>query len=215
MAATLPPAIQEEPITVAVADGVRLEARLGAAEAGAIGRAVICHPHPLQGGTMDNKVVTTATRAAAEAGLMTLRFNFRGVGESTGSYAGGVGERADVEAALKACERLLPEGRSLLIGFSFGSAVAARAVAAGSRVDQLLMIGPPLATIGVPPPPLPAEGLNVIVGDHDAFCPLAAAEAFVASYADPLARLFVVAEANHFFHGKLRQLAACLSQALG
>src|ERR1700679_3747467 len=87
---------------------------------------VICHPHPLYGGTMDNKVVTTVARALREAGIPTLRFNFRGVGGSAGAFAEGIGETADAQAVASWGALRWPARGLVIAGFSFGSFVALR-----------------------------------------------------------------------------------------
>lgn len=108
------------------------------------GAAVICHPHPRHGGTMHTKAVYRAGQALNEAGLAVLRFNFRGVGASTGSYDDGVGEREDARAALDWLEARYPELPLLVGGFSFGSMVALSVGAADDRVVALLGLGLPV-----------------------------------------------------------------------
>ena len=95
----------------------------------------------------------------------------------------------------------------VLAGFSFGSAMAAQAVRDGAEVDGLLLVGVPLTWRDVVPPPLPRLRLELIVGDHDDFCPVGHARRFVADYQDARARLTVIDDAEHFFHGRLAQLA--------
>jgi len=221
----LPPAVDEVALVLTAEDGVRLEGRLHR-PARARGAAVLCHPHPPQGGTMDNKVVVACTRALAAAGLCTLRFNFRGVGQSEGAHSGGAAEVADVRAALAALAVELGEREGaaapVLLGYSFGSMMAAAAVTAGARVSQLLLVGPPLglrprlprATADAPSPPLPAGGLRVLLGDGDALCPLDEARRFVASYDDARARLTIIEGADHFFHGRLGPLARAVHGAV-
>lgn len=105
---------------------------------------MVCHPHPLFGGTMHTKAVYRAAQALNEAGLVTLRFNFRGVGASTGSYDDGVGEREDARAALDWLGARYPGLRLLAGGFSFGSLVALAVGAADERVAAMLGLGLPL-----------------------------------------------------------------------
>lgn len=210
----LPPPVEEREEMLITEDGVRIEARIAPPSAGAVGRAVVCHPHPLMGGTMDNKVVVICARAAAASGYGTVRFNFRGVGKSEGQHDAGLGEREDVRAALRAADRLVDGGVRALIGFSFGSAVSASLANEGEAVDRLLLVGVPLGTFDVPTPPLPAEGLTLIVGDNDSFCPLSRARQFAASYRSPLVRLEVIEGADHFFHRRLDRLASAVTDAL-
>ena len=121
----------ETPIEVDVRDGTRLEALLALPESPKAG-LVLCHPHPLYGGDMHNPVVVRAGEVAQGLGLATLRFNFRGVGASTGVHDEGKGEQDDVLAALDVVAARLPAGRQVgLAGYSFGSWVSARVVAAG------------------------------------------------------------------------------------
>lgn len=192
-----------------------LEARyLACPEAG--GRvAVVCHPHPLHGGTMDNKVVTTLYRAWRDAGLSVLRFNFRGTGASAGLHAHGEGEVDDLLAVL---DWLVAEqgSRSLLLaGFSFGAWVAAAAVArlpAGLALERLVLVAPPVQYPGfaaLQPPP----GTVVVQGDDDEVVDAAAVAAWAVSRQVPpdLVRL---AGTGHFFHGRLAALKAELAARL-
>jgi alpha/beta superfamily hydrolase len=121
-----------------------LEAVLKEPEARPRGAAVVCHPHPLFGGTMHTKAVYRAAQALNEAGLVTLRFNFRGVGASTGSHDDGVGERDDARAALDWVRARYPGLPLLSGGFSFGSLVALSVGAADERVAALLGLGLPI-----------------------------------------------------------------------
>jgi alpha/beta superfamily hydrolase len=109
------------------------------------GVALVLHPHPLHGGTMHNKVVYRTAKALEESGFETLRFNFRGVGQSTGSYDHGVGEVEDARVALDLLRRDHPEAQEVLVaGFSFGSIVGLRLGCAEARVDRLIAIGMPV-----------------------------------------------------------------------
>lgn len=119
----------------------RLEAQLREAEAPLRGCAVICHPHPLFGGTMHTKAVFRTAQALNEVGFHALRFNFRGVGTSTGEYGEGVTEEEDVEAALDWAEQTYPELPQLLGGFSFGSMVALKVGVRDPRPRALFGLG--------------------------------------------------------------------------
>jgi alpha/beta superfamily hydrolase len=121
-----------------------LEAVLKEPDATPRAAAVLCHPHPLFGGTMHTKAVYRAAQALNEAGLAVLRFNFRGVGASTGSYGGGVGEREDARAALDWLEHRFPGTPLVAGGFSFGSMVALAVGADDARVVALLGLGLPI-----------------------------------------------------------------------
>src|SRR5216117_3551162 len=125
--------ISEQSVVIDVSQQLTLEARL-AVPASPGGGIVICHPHPLYGGDMDNPVVVRVAEVCRELGLATLRFNFRGVGASTGQHGQGRDERHDVTAALAHFASVLPSGAPLgLAGYSFGAAVAARV--AGERAE--------------------------------------------------------------------------------
>jgi alpha/beta superfamily hydrolase len=181
------------------------------------GLALLCHPHPLFAGTMHNKVVSTLQRTARDAGLATLRFNFRGVGASVGEHDEGRGEIDDAEAAARWLMAQHPGLSLSVLGFSFGSCVAAclagRLEAQGMAVQQLFMLAPPVERFAVD-------------GQLPAHCPLTIIQPMadevvtpdkVYAWADSLQRpheLLKVAECSHFFHGKLPELKqlvlACL-----
>jgi hypothetical protein len=163
------------------------------------GGVVITHPHPLFGGSMANNVVWTATRAFAARGLAALRFNFRGVGGSTGSYGGGLEEAADVAAALEFLKSRT-QGPYYVVGYSFGAFVAGRALLDGLDVDGAIFISPPIAFMDLSFLP-EVPGLKLIaVGDKDELCPLASLEARLAEgHTKPPVK--VIQGADHFFGG--------------
>jgi alpha/beta superfamily hydrolase len=160
--------------------------------------AVICHPHPLHGGTMDNKVVQTLARACLACGWRTVRFNFRGVGASEGAWDDGRGEIDDalaVVAALRATSEPLR-----LAGFSFGGYVATHAAARlpeGQKPDGLLLIAPSSQKFTLAP--VPADTL-LVHGEQDDVVPLAASLDWARPAALPVV---VVPGVGHFFHGQL------------
>jgi alpha/beta superfamily hydrolase len=174
--------------------------------------AIVCHPHPLFGGTMDNKVVTTVARALHETGMPTVRFNFRGVGGSAGAYDQGVGETADADA-VAAWGALRWPGRDLVIaGFSFGAYVALRL--AQQRVPRhLITVAPALElfdAFGMAVPPCP---WLLVQGDADEVVDPAA----VINWVDglhPKPRLVVLPGVGHFFHGRLRELRDAVVDAI-
>ncbi len=196
--------IAETATTLSTPDGTSLEARM-ASPAGARAGVVVCHPHPLYGGDMDNPVVVRAVEVCGDQGLATLRFNFRGVGDSTGRHGNGVAERADIESALGHLSATLPPGVLVgLVGYSFGAVVAAYVAANHPALAGLCLIAPPLSFAGASLPPTLAAltgPLAVVVGTRDEYCPPAALEALAATL--PSARVSVVEGANHFFFGKL------------
>lgn len=169
------------------------------------GVAVICHPHPLYAGTMHNKVVHTLARSLNELNLATVRFNYRGVGNSVGSYDHGIGETEDALAIIHWVEQVLPGKEIWLTGFSFGSFVAARAAAIHQNVKQLITVAPSVehfdfSTIThVPCPWL------VIQGEKDEIVPPEKVYAWAAKQNHTL-ELVRVPEVGHFFHGALIQL---------
>jgi alpha/beta superfamily hydrolase len=196
---------QEEHLTLE-ADGVSLEAgfRPGARPGGAL----LTHPHPLYGGDMNNNVVWTAALALGERGFATLRFNFRGVGRSTGSYGGGVEEVRDVAAALAFLKSRV-EPPYLLAGYSFGAAVAARGLLGGLAVDGAVLISPPIAFMDLAFLPDTPRLSLIVVGDRDALCPLAELMALLRERQPPVA-VKVVPGADHFYFGKETELARIL-----
>lgn len=175
---------------------------------------VICHPHPLFAGTMDNKVVTSVAKACNEQGLNALRFNFRGVGASTGEYAAGRGEVGDVLAVLDWLQQQQGAQQFILAGFSFGSYVAA-AASQQSQVDvlQLLLIAPPVhhfPFVDITPLPVPT---SVLMGDADEVVPFDEVDHWVSAQYPPL-DYTVFNGCGHFFHGYLPALKDWVKEQL-
>jgi len=191
----------------------RLEALLNAGEPGVPYAALICHPHPVHGGTMHNKVVYHAAKALNGFGLPVLRFNFRGTGLSEGVHDHGRGERDDIQAALDWLEGKysLPV---IFAGFSFGAATGLKASCPDPRVVGLIALGIPLSV---------QERLYtysclstctkpklMISGDHDQFAPAANLDEIFKMAAEP--KEFVLVEgADHFFEGKLPIMRQAIS----
>ena len=177
------------------------------------GLAVIAHPHPLHGGTLDNKVVQTLARAALASGFRAVRFNFRGVGGSAGSWDEGRGEVDDALAVVAAMRPALPaEAPLLLAGFSFGgyvaSQLAARLAAAGAPAWRLVLVGPAVVNFDVAPVP---AGTLVVHGEVDEVVPLAAVLDWARPQQQPVT---VLPGAGHFFHGLLPPLRHLVQTAL-
>ena len=177
---------------------------------------VLCHPHPLYGGDMDNPVVLAIAAACLDAGLATLRFNFRGVGGSGGAWDEGPGEQDDVRAALALLrERLPPRGRLALAGYSFGAAMAAAVASAGERLAGLALVAPPLAARAWEP--WDPSGLDgpwlVVAGSADAYCRTEALAALGGAL--PAATVTVIDGADHFFFTGMPRLRAALSAGAG
>jgi uncharacterized protein len=195
----------------------RLEALLNAGSPSATHAAVVCHPHPLYGGTLHNKVVFHAMKALNSFGFPVLRFNFRGTGLSEGEHANGIGEVEDVRAALDWLERefTLPV---IFAGFSFGAAVGSRAAYSDDRVRALIALGLPA---------VPIEGRVYdfeflractkpklfISGSRDQFGPPGKLEAIVNTFADPK-NLVRIEAGDHFFEGRLKEMRVAIEDWL-
>ena len=180
--------------------GITLEGRLSPGTAP--GGAVITHPHPLYGGSMDNHVVLTAVRALAARGMTALRFNFRGVGSSTGTYGDGLEEADDVAVALEFLKSRAP-GPHYVVGYSFGAAVAGRALLAGLSADGAIFVAPPIALMDLNFLPEVPKLRLIIVGNRDELCPQAGLQALMASSqpaaGETRAEVLVIEGADHFF----------------
>src|SRR5262245_24601106 len=175
--------------------------------------AVFCHPHPQFGGTMHNKVAYRASEALFEAGLPTLRFNFRGVGRSEGEWSGGPGEEEDAAAAIDFLLGLYPGRRLLLGGFSFGAGVGLALGVRDPRVAALLAVAPgagkrDLSFLARSPKPK-----AVIQGTSDELCPLPELESTYPSWMEPKS-LTLIEGAGHFFEGRLPELQRAVHDAL-
>ncbi len=174
--------------------------------------AVICHPHPLFGGTLNNKVVTTLARSFQMLGLSTLRFNFRGVGKSQGHYDQGIGETEDLLALLQWLKKACPQSAIWLAGFSFGAYIAARG-AKEWPVEQLICVAPPIENFPFKTlPPFTCPWL-VIQGDKDEIVASTAVFSWLESLANP-PTLIRIKDATHFFHGHLIELRERLITSL-
>ncbi len=165
---------------------------------------VVCHPHPLYGGTMQNKVVHTVARAMQELGAPTVRFNFRGVGASAGQYDSGTGELEDALAVCRWAREHWHCDPLWLAGFSFGSAVALQA-AASIAPTALVTVAPPVGRIIVTPMARPPCPWLVVQGDHDELVDVASVRRWVESF-DERPSFVELAGAEHFFHGRLGEL---------
>lgn len=177
------------------------------------GVAVIAHPHPLFGGTLDNKVVQTLARAFTQAGWTAVRFNFRGIGASEGAYDEGRGE---VEDMLAVVQRAAPEGVLALAGFSFGAFVTSHVferLHALRPIDKLVLVGTAASRFTVAPIPETAHGQTLVVhGEQDDTVPLQS----VLDWARPqVLPVTVVPGGGHFFHGQLPLLKNLVLRHLG
>jgi len=175
--------------------------------------ALVCHPHPLHGGTMHNKVVYRIARALRRSGAVVLRFNFRGVNLSEGKYDRGIGEIEDARAALAVLRSRYPELPFTLAGFSFGSKVILKLGCETGEASRLIAVGFPagqadsreLGACDVP--------RIFILSTNDEFCPVADMEAYIARLRGPKELIWVDAK-DHFFAGALDQFEEALYQAV-
>lgn len=176
------------------------------------GTAVIAHPHPLFGGTMQNKVVQTLARAFVQGGWSAVRFNFRGVGASAGTYDDGRGEALDLQEVIRT---VAPEGPLSIAGFSFGAFIACRAAVAlwpTRPLERLVLVGTAASRFDVPPLPAEAQEHTLVIhGEQDETVPLAA----VLDWARPQTLpVTVIPAGEHFFHGQLPLLKSLVVRHL-
>src|SRR5262249_49523120 len=177
-----------------------LEARV-AVPPGARAGVVVCPPHPLYGGDMDNPVVERIVEACSARGLATLRFNFRGVGGSSGRHDQGRGEQEDVRASVSHLQNVLGRGtRVALAGYSFGAAMVA-AVATSTTLAGLALVAPPMRVADLKRPTGVTGPIVVVAGAEDQYCPASALEALRVLMPD--ATVVVIEGADHFFFGSL------------
>lgn len=192
----------------------RLESLLEEPEDGAPTEVcLVCHPHPLGGGTMQNKVVHRIARAVRQSGRVVLRFNFRGVGRSEGEHGHGIGEIEDARAALNWLRARYPALGYSLAGFSFGSRVILKLGCELGDASQLIAVGFPttikefefLEGCGLPK--------TFITSDHDQYAPVEQMQMWFGRFAEPK-RLEWIGAADHFFAGALDELEAAVTAAL-
>jgi alpha/beta superfamily hydrolase len=175
--------------------------------------AVVCHPHPLFGGSMENKVVTTLARALRDTGIPTLRFNFRGVGSSAGVFDEGVGETADAAAVASYGALRWPAKQLVLAGFSFGAFVALR-LAQQRDVSRLITVAPPVDRFDFSTLPVPRCPWLIVQGDADDVVDPRRVLAW-AKVLEPPPKLIVLRGVGHFFHGHLNVLKDAVIDAIG
>ncbi len=173
---------------------------------------VICHPHTQHGGSMHNKVVTIMERSMRELGLHTLRFNFRGAGESDGEYDEGYGETDDLFAVTEWVRRSRPADNLWLGGFSFGSYITLRA-AQNLRLGQLISIAPPVTRFGFDELNHPDCPWLVIQGDEDDVVKFEDVAGWVEK-TEPPPEFIVMEHAGHFFHRRLMDLRGLLKNGV-
>ena len=174
--------------------------------------AVVCHPHPLFGGSMENKVVTTLARALRETGTPTLRFNFRGVGSSAGVFDEGVGETADAAAVASYGALRWPGRQLVLAGFSFGAFVVLR-LAQQRDVSRLITVAPPVDRFDFSAMRPPRCPWLIVQGDADDIVSPQRVLAW-AKALEPAPKLVVMPGVGHFFHGQLVALKDAVIDAI-
>jgi alpha/beta superfamily hydrolase len=195
-----------------------LEALLEEPSAGAPLRAavVFAHPHPQQGGTMHTKAVFQGTKGLVRIGCAVLRFNFRGVGASAGTYDEGRGERDDFRAALDAMAERYPDAPLWAAGFSFGAWVALETGATDPRVSALIGIAPPLTKMGYSFEHTLASTKPkfFVQGSQDEICPVKDLWAFYARLHEPK-EIAIIDGANHLFEARTPEVGEALEDLLG
>ena len=174
--------------------------------------ALLGHPHSLQGGSMNNKVVTTLARVFKELEIPSIRFNFRGVGQSEGEYDAGVGEALDMQLLAELCQRESPDAQLVFAGFSFGSYVTYRAAAQCPNA-LLISIAPPVQRFDYTEYQVTSSPWIIVQGDTDDVVPADDVRAFVKQASNPIT-LLEFANTGHFFHGKLIELKTALIQTI-
>jgi len=193
-------------------NGLRLEGLLSVQEALPVrGGVVLCHPHPLYGGEMDNPVIAAAAEAAFQEGFQTLRFNFRGVGESEGSHADGIGEKEDVRAAIEFLSARVDGLTLILVGYSFGARVGLPVAIEDARVKGMVAIAPPLEMYDFDFLKGSKKEKLVIVGNRDLYCPIERLREFYQHLEDPKS-LVMIQGADHFFSTHVKSLTLPLRE---
>ncbi len=176
------------------------------------GVALVLHPHPLGGGTMHNKVVFRAAAALNEAGLITLRINFRGVGQSTGEHDEGRGEREDVRAGLDYLTANYPDQEITLCGFSFGSRVGLEVGMAEERVARMIAIGAPVDKYDFSFLEQSRKPILFVHGEHDEYGDAGKLGELVSRLTkNAPAELRIIKGAGHFFDDQLNELKAAIT----
>ena len=178
------------------------------------GLVVISHPHPLFGGTMDNKIIHTLFNTVLELGFISVKFNFRGVGESAGTHDDGIGEVEDIKAVVSSVSEHFHtqySGLSLLLaGFSFGGGVQAHA-AQHLKPQHLILVAPSVERLNAPPVVDHADQVLIIHGDQDDIVPLQSVLDWAAhQQSQPVV---VIPGAEHFFHGRLSSIKGVVLDA--
>jgi uncharacterized protein len=183
-------------------------------EGGLHAAVVVAHPHPQFGGTMHTKAVFQSAKALCRIGCAVLRFNFRGVGASAGSFDNGIGEADDFRAAIDFMHGRYPGVPLWSAGMSFGAWISLSVGVADPRVSTVIGIAPPLSRHDFEPVRVSTKPKFFVQGERDEVCPLREMQAFYARAADPK-ELAVIDAADHLFDGKLAELAEAIEDLLG
>jgi alpha/beta superfamily hydrolase len=212
-------------VTDLVGPAGRLEAILdrpggGNGAAGVRAAVVFAHPHPQHGGTMHTKAVYQGAKGLTRIGCAVLRFNFRGVGGSQGTFDSGPGEKADFTTAADYMAKKYPGARLWAAGFSFGSWVALETGASDDRISALIAVAPPVVTsvsgfsYEFPNTLTSTKPKFFVQGEADEICPLEGMWAFYSKLPEPK-ELVVIDAADHLFEGKTREVGEALEDLLG
>ena len=181
----------------------KLETILGEPESAPIGIAIIAHPHPLHGGTMENKIIHTLFHSLLELGFIAVKFNFRGVGESEGIFDNGIGEIEDTVTVTNAIRSQysnhLPRMPLLLAGFSFGGGIQLHA-AVELNPEYLVLVAPSVKNLNAPSVQEQTKQVLIIHGEHDEIVSIKTILDWAAPQSLPVV---IIPGAEHFFHGKL------------
>ena len=203
--------MRESRITFSCGD-LKLEGLLMLPGGEAPGAAVVCHPHPMYGGSMYNNVVEAVLEALWRQGFATLRFNFRGVGDSDGEYDGGEGELDDAREAVAFLAGQATVQSVMLAGYSFGASVSLRAGLTDPAVNRLVLVALPVALM-TGPSDSTSKPVLLVSGDRDSFSPVEPLRT-LASRLGGRTRLEILAGADHFFGGYEARLSALIGAAL-
>jgi alpha/beta superfamily hydrolase len=192
---------------------VELEAQFREPKGALRGAAVFCHPHPLYGGTMDNRIVYRAAKAALQAGFASLRFNFRGVGQSTGQYDQGIGEKVDAAEAVRWLGEKYPSMPLALIGYSFGAWIGLQVGCSDIRIKAMVGLAPPLDLYDFEFLLNNSKPTLYIVGTRDEFCSQENLDR-LESRLPISSSLRRIEDAEHFFAGREEVIQALITNFL-
>jgi hypothetical protein len=207
--------VNDGPIEIRSTAGVVLQAELRHPDDDARGSAVICHPHPQEGGSKDHPLLWAIRNELAARGMVVVSFNFRGVMGSGGAYDGGVGELEDAAAALRLAGETV-DGPAFVCGWSFGANVALRLGARDDAVAASAVVGIPLGEAGLDLPPLPSRDelaamagpVLLLAGEADPFCPVPELRSLARRI--PGAETVVLPDTDHFFWRREKEAAATI-----